>query len=274
MNALVLIAEADAANARLLGEVCEATGHDVVTASNLLDASALIARRRPDLVLVDVALPSTEISEKGGIALLASLKADVDLADIPVLVTTHSDDADTRHRVFEIQQRVRNALRRVIAERRLLAIEGDELLDPLTRAGSRGQLQISLEYEMTRAARYGHDLSCISVQLSNLDHLVSQRGRETGDGLLIQLAGVLRTCIRGIDHMFRGERDEFVLLLPETSVAAAAPVVARIAARGDEATALAAPVRLSVGIAGRVESQSKQAPELLEAARAARAMRA
>jgi diguanylate cyclase (GGDEF)-like protein len=291
MNALVLIAEADPFNLRLLQEVCEAAGHEVVSANEGQGVLDIVARKRPDLVLVDVALPMTGGSREGqgGIEVLRLLKADPEMAPIPVLVTTHGDDVESRrsaislgaedyvarpYRVFEIQQRIRNALRRVIAERRLLALGDEELLDPLTRAGSAAQLQISLEYEMTRAVRYGHALSCISLKVAGLDRAIADHGREAGDGMLVQIAQGVRTCIRAIDHLFRADRDEMVILLPETGAVDAKVVVDRLRERDAEhglsLAAISTSPAIAVGLAGRPEQNLTDGPSLLAAARAAR----
>lgn len=300
MNALVLIAESDPFNLRLLTEVCEAAGHEVVAAHDGASALEIVARKRPDLSLVDVGLPMSAgdgAGGRGGLEVLRVLKSDPGLAEIPVLVTTHADDVDGRraaiaagaedyvarpYRVFEIQQRIRNALRRVIAERRVLALGDEELLDPLTRAGSSAQMQISIEYEMTRAVRYGHALSCVSLRIGGLERSIAELGREAGDGMLVQLAQGVRGCIRAIDHLFRGERDELVILLPETDASDARPVIERLRAREAEGSLVGAGLEeraaLEIGLAAREagagSAERAQAISdgrtLLAAARAAR----
>lgn len=298
MNALVLISESDPFNLRLLQEVCEAAGHEVVTAFEGAAALELVARKRPDLVLVDIALAMHAGGEdaarpdggaQGGLEVLRVLKADPELTAIPVLVMTHGDDVESRraaialgaedyvarpYRVFEIQQRIRNALRRVIAERRLLALGDEDLLDPLTRTGSAAQMQISLEYEMTRAVRYGHSLACMSLRVGGLDRVVAELGREVGDGVLVQITHGVRACIRAIDHLFRGGRDELVIVLPETSASDAETVVQRLRDR-DAAGALVGaaftlPVDVEVGVAARPDTKLTDGPALLAAARDAR----
>ncbi|UJR82024.1 response regulator [Sandaracinus amylolyticus] len=298
MNALVLIAEPDPFNLRLLQEVCEAAGHEVVTALEGGAALDLVARKRPDLALIDVGLPMHVPAPValpkgdeplGGLEVLRVLKADPELKAIPVLVTTPADDVESRrasivlgaedyvarpYRVFEIQQRIRNALRRVIAERRLLSLGDEELLDPLTRAGSAAQMQISIEYEMTRAVRYGHPLSCVSLRVAGLGRVIAELGREAGDGVLVQLTQGVRGCIRAIDHLFRADRDELVVLLPETSAGDAKTVVRRLREReesgGLAGAAIGAPLGLEIGLAGRPESRATDGPALLAAARSTR----
>ncbi len=65
MPALVLIAESDPFNLRLLQEICEAAGHTVLTAMDGGAALETVARKRPDLVLVDVALPTSDDDDDG-----------------------------------------------------------------------------------------------------------------------------------------------------------------------------------------------------------------
>jgi two-component system, cell cycle response regulator len=293
MSALVLIAESDPFNLRLLQEVCEAAGHEVLTAIDGGAALETVARKRPDLALIDVALaggpssPSPGAARaQGGIEVLRVLKSDPELAPIPVIVTTHGEDVESRraaialgaedyvarpYRVFEIQQRIRNALRRVIAERRLLALGDEELLDPLTRAGSAVQMQISLEYEMTRAVRYGHPLACVSLYIGELDRLIAEIGRESADGVLVQLTQGVRGCIRGIDHLFRAARDEMVILLPETSANDAKIVVDRLRERHTTGllfgAALPITPSLEIGVSGRPESSVTEGLALLGLAR-------
>src|SRR5262245_33874525 len=168
MSALILVADADPFNLRLLSELCSTLGYDVVTAADggaVLDA---VARERPDLVLMDVSLPVMD-----GLQVLRILKADHDLAQLPVLLVTADGDDEARrrgcemgaedyvvkpYRSFEIQQRLRNVLRlrTMAANTTNPPVERFDIADPLTGTGTTSQLHISLEYEFTRAVRYNH----------------------------------------------------------------------------------------------------------------------
>ena len=242
----------------------------------LLDTAA---SRRPDIVLVDVALEGEQ-----GLEVLRALKSDTALSSIPVLLTTPSADADAGrrgielgaddclsrpYRVFEIHQRVRNTLRRAWLER---LSTGEEGLDPLSRAGSPVQLPITLDYEMTRALRFDHPLSCVSLEVSNFEGLIDAIGPMRVEDLLGELAASVRQCIRGIDHLFRASDRELVLVLPETAAAEASVVIMRIRERERDGTLCRSAGRvvpsLSVGVSGRVEEQVGTADQLLRAARA------
>jgi len=284
--AVVLIAESDPFQLRLLHEVCEAAGHEVVTAIDGTTALEVVARHRPDLAVLDVDL-SMDQGERGGLDVLQILRADPRLSDVPVVVTTRAEDVEGRkaaltagaedylarpYRVFEVEQRIRNALRRVLAERRLLALRDDEGLDPLTRGGSEAQLPVTLEYELVRAVRYGHPLTCLSLRVMDLDDVLEAHGRDAADATLVALAGGVRGCIRGIDHLFRGRPGELVLLLPETRREEANTVVERIAGRHARA-ALLGPhaAQLEIGLADRAGIVGTDGMALLAAARASRA---
>jgi diguanylate cyclase (GGDEF)-like protein len=244
MSALILLADADPFNLRLLSELCGSLGYDVVTVADggaVLDA---VAREQPDLVLMDVALPVMD-----GMQVLRILKGDQDLSHVPiVLATADGDDAARErgvelgaddyvtkpYRSFEIQQRLRNLLRLRQAERpgQLSIQPADRLdiVDPITGAGTSSQLHISLDYEFTRAVRYKHPLSCVVVRCVNYAQVVASIGGNPAQRVLVKMASVLRRGIRGVDHLFRSGPEEFTILLPETDARGCSIVVERLRA--------------------------------------------
>lgn len=279
MGAIVLIAESEPRNLAVLQEICEAAGYVVLTACEHRGALAAVTRRRPDLVLIDVALPGT-IGTSGGLEVLRALKSDRGLSNIPVLMTTGTGDDEVRrasielgaedylarpYRVFEIHARVRNTLRRALLER----LSDQDLSGAM--AGTPAQLPVTLEYEMSRAVRFGHALTCVSILIPGLRRL---RDSWNGDGapseraeaLFADLAGRTRACVRGIDHLFRASSDELVAILPETSELDASVVVGRIRERLERE---AGPVE--IGAAGRIEQTIDEPVALLSFARRARA---
>ena len=64
-------------------------GMEVVVASDGAAGLEAARRRRPDLVLLDLRLPEVD-----GFAVLAALKSDPDLLDVPVLVLSNYGDPD------------------------------------------------------------------------------------------------------------------------------------------------------------------------------------
>jgi len=290
MGELVLLADSDPFNLSLLEELCTEAGIELVTASNGSGVLEVIARQRPSLIVLDAALRTDD-----GADVLEVLQSDPALAHIPILLATGAADEDVRrdglargaadfvtrpYRVFEVERRIRNLLRLAAAEdeaeraRSGLSTPSVEGTDPLTHAGGAGQLRITLSYEATRAVRYGHALTCLVLRVINLTEIVERSGEDTGVGLVVQLASNLRRAIRSIDHLFRSDTDEFVLLLPETDRAHAQVVIDRL--HGEARTgaltgaAIDPPPALSLGAAAiEAGSEVVDGVTLLHAARGA-----
>jgi len=225
MGSLVLVADSDPFNLRLLSELCRSLGHDVATAAEggqVLDA---VARQRPDLILMEAELPGSD-----GIQVLSILKSDARFAEVPVIVATADPDPDSRERLlsagaqdyvarpyktFELQKRIRDAIRlgtisdRPLQTPRRLPLTLD---DAVSGTGTRVQLQISLDYEFTRAIRYSRPLSCVVVTCENYDEI----GERAAELVMAPLSQALFACIRGVDHLYRPRPNEFTILLPET----------------------------------------------------------
>ena len=73
-------------------EIVKKLGHDVMEATNGVEAVAAARSHPPDLIVLDVNMP-----EKNGIQVLAELREDPDFASIPILMlTVHSDRATFR----------------------------------------------------------------------------------------------------------------------------------------------------------------------------------
>lgn len=70
-----------------LREVVEMGGCSVLTAANGADALALLERRRPCLIIVDLLMPVMN-----GVELLKELRARPWLADLPVVISTSSPE--------------------------------------------------------------------------------------------------------------------------------------------------------------------------------------
>ena len=242
MNPLVLVADSDPFNLRLLSELCGTLGYDVMTAADggaVLDA---MARQRPSLVVMDAFLPVMD-----GLQVLRILKADAGLCGVPVLLVTPEEDTQSRergrargaqnyhskpYRPLEIQQRMHDVLSNGRAE---FAFETDErtermVTDPLTKTGTTNQLHIALDYEFTRAVRYKHALSCVVIRCLNYTDLVQRLGLRAPELVIAPLANAIRGGVRNVDHLFRSDAGEFSVLLPETGIEGARIVVERLRA--------------------------------------------
>ncbi len=83
MSKTVLIVEDNELNMKLLNDLLQANGYDTLQANDGLEAMELTRNHRPDLILMDIRLPTIS-----GLEVIKQLKGDEDTADIPVIAVT------------------------------------------------------------------------------------------------------------------------------------------------------------------------------------------
>lgn len=113
--------------------------------------------------------------------------------------------------------------------------------DPLTGVLNLRGVTESLERELARAARRQIPLSVVSIDLDGLRALNNTRGHRAGDNMLQAVTQHWRREVRTFDLVGRTGGDEFVLVLPETSMDVAMTVVDRLS--------LSSPGEWSAGVA-------------------------
>lgn len=96
MSAKILVVDDVPANVRLLEAKLAASFYEVVTARDGAEAIEAARRERPDLILLDVMMP-----EMDGFTACRVIKADPDLATIPVVMITALDQPRDRLRGLE-----------------------------------------------------------------------------------------------------------------------------------------------------------------------------
>jgi len=87
--------------------------------------------------------------------------------------------------------------------------------DPLTGLPNRLSMQQRLALAMEFAKRNRKKLAVMMVDLDGFKRLNDSRGHRSGDHVLVQIAGRLRTSVRGSDTVARYGGDEFVVLAGE-----------------------------------------------------------
>ncbi|MFT3850825.1 MAG: GGDEF domain-containing protein [Propionivibrio sp.] len=112
-------------------------------------------------------------------------------------------------------------------EAELAAAREAAYTDPLTGALNRRGFDNACRRELSRARRNGAPLAIVHVDLDDFKHLNDTFGHQAGDLALCQLVSVLQKSMRPSDVLCRFGGEEFVLMLPETSLPAATEVVSR-----------------------------------------------
>ncbi len=100
--------------------------------------------------------------------------------------------------------------------------------DSLTGLYNRRQMVHLLDREEKRARRNG---SALSVAILDIDHFKlfnDGNGHQAGDELLITFARIIRSSVREVDIVTRYGGEEFVVILPNTPLEHAFPIVERL----------------------------------------------
>ena len=103
--------------------------------------------------------------------------------------------------------------------------------DPLTGLANYRQLIEVLDAEIMRAQRNGRSFAILFFDLDGLKKINDRHGHLVGSRALCRLAEAMRASSRAIDTGTRYGGDEFALILPETTEAAAWQVATRITER-------------------------------------------
>lgn len=132
--------------------------------------------------------------------------------------------------------------------------------DELTGLVNRRRMQELLDHERDRSARPGHTWCVALIDVDHFKSVNDHYGHAIGDQALRALAQLGRAQIRKADMLARWGGEEFVLLLPDTGLAAACQVVDRWRRRQGDAPLQADEdvlhVRFSAGVAQHLDGES------------------
>lgn len=102
--------------------------------------------------------------------------------------------------------------------------------DQLTQIFNRVKFHDSLTREIHRAKRYDTELTLIMFDIDHFKRINDTYGHDIGDDVLVNLSELVKTCIRETDIFARWGGEEFMLLLPHTTMLNASKLAERIRA--------------------------------------------
>lgn len=142
-------------------------------------------------------------------------------------------------------------------------LEDQATKDVLTELFNRRAFENSLQQEIARWERYGGFFSLAVLDLDGFKELNDTMGHNAGDEALKRLAELLRADVRKSDFVARIGGDEFVVLMPNTSISDCAALCEQFRIRIEKAMADAGfKITASIGCNG-VERESASSSNIL-----------
>jgi diguanylate cyclase (GGDEF)-like protein len=170
---------------------------------------------------------------------------------------------------LEREMRDRVASRTDALERKIGSLRQQATRDALTGLYNRRMLEDYLPTAVARCTKPTHTLCVLMVDVDNFKPLNDTLGHPAGDDLLRNIAQIIRSTIRESDLAFRCGGDEFVVVLDGIDNAGGHSVADRLIKLVDDLTTtlhVAAPPRLSIGVATLADCGPRTADQLLAAA--------
>ncbi|MCW8929472.1 MAG: sensor domain-containing diguanylate cyclase [Gammaproteobacteria bacterium] len=100
--------------------------------------------------------------------------------------------------------------------------------DHLTGLFNRVELEKYFQKELSRSERYGRSLSIFLIDIDHFKQINDTYGHPVGDRVLKKYANFLQETIRNTDFLSRYGGEEFVIILPETSLKEAEELAERL----------------------------------------------
>ncbi len=150
-------------------------------------------------------------------------------------------------------------------------VEQRAISDGLTGLANRRHCEEALRAEIVRSERYGSPISVILADIDNFKVANDTHGHSFGDLVLQQFASVLDETLREIDVSGRWGGEEFLIVLPGTTLSGAVDAAERIRAAfaGREFAGGAENVRLTASFGVADLCSGRNADGLVDAADAA-----
>jgi two-component system cell cycle response regulator len=287
-NVEILIADDDSVSRLMLAKQLTSWGYDVIAVADGAQAWRVLQKPgAPQLAILDWMMPGLtgpdlcrELRSRGRepYTYVLLLTARTERQDLIAGMESGADDYITKpFHAQELEVRLRAGRR--ILDLQTELVEAREALrvqatrDPLTSIWNRYAILESLGREVTRAVR---ERSALAVMIADLDHFKEvndTHGHLCGDAVLREVARRMQSCLRSYDLVGRYGGEEFLLVLPASSIANAMQVGERV-----RAAVAAEPVRVgeisvhatvSIGATAVEGGAEATADDLIQAADAA-----
>ncbi|MCL2265952.1 MAG: diguanylate cyclase [Treponema sp.] len=234
----ILIVDDENVNIKVLARIL-GSEYIIYTASSGMDAIESAKVHKPDLILLDILMPDMD-----GYQTLSLLKKTEEIYKIPVIFITglDSDEDEVKGLSLDavdyitkpfsstvVKLRVRNQIQ-IITQMRM--IEELSYMDQLTGLSNRRSFDERLKMEWKQAIREKTNISLLMMDLDKFKNINDIYGHMHGDLVLQTVAGIIKQVYRRPgDFAARWGGEEFVILLPNTSVEGAVEIAEKLRTR-------------------------------------------
>lgn len=101
-------------------------------------------------------------------------------------------------------------------------------IDGMTGLANRRDIMEKIDREASRSQRHVRSFSILLINVDDFKKINDQHGYNAGDDVLVEIARVLRSCVRNEDICARWGGEEFLILLPETNLEKSMPVANKV----------------------------------------------
>jgi diguanylate cyclase (GGDEF)-like protein len=156
-------------------------------------------------------------------------------------------------------------LEAVVAERTqtlqtaLSELEEVAATDSLTKLHNRRKIKSILREEYRRAARTGREFVIVLLDIDHFKKINDVYGHPAADKVLVAIAHAMNSSTRDIDHVGRLGGEEFLVILPETTLLEAAEVAARMRSTINDINVNSMTCTVSMGLAANTLTCSVEA---------------
>ena len=189
----------------------------------------------PDVILLDLYMP-----EMDGVDLARIFREHPQLSDVPILFML-TEERD-QHRLEAKLKGGDDFLNKSIAGEDLIRMvryraqryrqaRAERRTDSLTGLINHRAITEMVDSELDRAIRQEQALSVVMVDIDNFKTINDTHGHPSGDRVIRRLSTLLNTRLRKYDGVGRYGGEEFMVVLPATSIDAAARLIDRLRAQ-------------------------------------------
>jgi len=235
----ILVIDDNLENIKLAGSLLKQNGYEVLTAMSGLQGIKIAIEKQPDLVLLDLMMPDID-----GFETAKRFKENPEISSIPIIFLTAKDvnkfitqafavgGADYVMKPINFNELLARVNTQLALKARTDELEkaydmirnkNEELnqlliTDGLTKLYTRGYLMKKIREEKIRHKRYKASFSLIMCDIDHFKKVNDTYGHDAGDLILKGVSRLMEDASREQDNVARWGGEEFMILLPETTL--------------------------------------------------------